>query len=47
VRFYGAVQNIATLDPAQRRQQLELLGRPAMLNAEGSKEALPGAEGTH
>jgi hypothetical protein len=45
VRFYGAVQKIASLDTAQRQQQLALLSQPAMLNAESGKEALPGAEG--
>jgi predicted aminopeptidase len=47
VRFYGAVQNLALLDILQRRQQLDVLGQPAMLNAEGAKDALPAAEGTH
>jgi predicted aminopeptidase len=47
VRFYGAVQKIATLDLVQRRQQLDQLGRPVMLNAETGKEAAAPAEGTH
>jgi predicted aminopeptidase len=47
VRFYGAVQKIATLDVVQRRQQLDVLGRPAMLNAEGAKEGSSSAEGAH
>ena len=33
VRFYAAAQKLAGLDLAQRRQQLELLSRPTMLEA--------------
>ncbi len=47
VRFYGAVQKIASLDIVQRRQQLDVLGRPAMLNAEGAKDGATVAEGAH
>jgi predicted aminopeptidase len=47
VRFYAAVQNLSTLDVVQRRQQLDDLSRPAMLNAEGSQDALPPIQGTH
>lgn len=47
VRFYGAVQKIATLDVGQRRQQLELLGHPPMLNAESGTGAQPDGEGAH
>ena len=47
VRFYAAVQKLASLDAVQRRQQLELLGRPPMLNAERAKSALPDAAAVH
>jgi len=45
VRFYAAVQKIATLDLVQRRQQLDQLGRPVMLNAESDKEPSAAVEG--
>jgi predicted aminopeptidase len=47
VRFYGAVQNLASLDLVQRQQQLQQLGRPVMLNAETGKQADTPPEGMH
>lgn len=47
VRFYAASQKLAGLDLAQRRQQLELLSRPTMLEATASQPEDTGKIATH
>jgi predicted aminopeptidase len=47
VRFYAAVQKLAGLDLAQRRQQLELLGRPTMLEAQAPQPSAESNNGAH
>jgi predicted aminopeptidase len=47
VRFYAAVQKLAGLDLAQRRQQLELLGRPTMLEAQAPQPSTESNNGAH
>ena len=47
VRFYAAVQKLATLDLAQRQQQLQLLSRPPMLEAEAPNTPPTADNSTH
>jgi predicted aminopeptidase len=44
-RWFAAVQKLATLDVAQRQQELQQLGRPVLLNAESGRDPAPPPHG--